>query len=94
MDPLLKLFSLSLGNGFVPLVCHTVVMPFHNGGPTTYLRSYTPIILCLICKAMEWFIADLINDIINLNRLDSKQFGFVKGRSCPVNLKHFFERVT
>ena len=87
--PLKILFDKSLENGEVPSDWkRAIVVPIFKKGGKDLSQNYRPVSLtCIICKIMERLIRDKMMEFLTSTMLLSdKQFGFVPGRSCTLQL--------
>ena len=87
--PLKILFDKSLENGEVPSDWkRAIVVPIFKKGGKDLSQNYHPVSLtCIICKIMERLIRDKMMEFLTSTMLLSdKQFGFVPGRSCTLQL--------
>ena len=86
---LTKLFNLSFRNSQLPDEWITsVVSVLFKKGSKKQVENYRPISLtCIVCKILESIIKDHIMTYFIRNNLFSvNQFGFLKGRSCVLQL--------
>ena len=87
--PLQIIFNESLLLGVVPDAWKKAhISPIHKKGNKADPNNYRPIALTSIaCKVMEHIVRGRIIEHINCNNLfDSRQHGFISGRSCFTNL--------
>ena len=96
-EPIKMLFDKSLTQGQLPSDWKdAIVVPIFKKGRRDMTQNYRPVSLtCVICKILEKFIRDVLLDHLMKNRLISeKQFGFVPGRSCTLQLLRCVESWT
>jgi hypothetical protein len=87
--PLLRIFSMSLEHGVLPLDWKTAdIAPIYKGGQKHAPNSFRPISLtCVCCKILERIIkSSLVHFLESNNLLSNAQFGFRQNRSCVMNL--------
>ena len=87
--PISILFNLSLEHGEVPAEWkHAQVTPIFKKGDKTSPNNYRPVSLtCILCKVLESFIRDSIQDHMeSLNLYSDCQHGFRTARSCTSQL--------
>ena len=89
LTPLYLLFKESLKTGKIPQQWKdaTVVAIFKKGSKRL-ASNYRPISLtCIICKILESIIRDqMLEFFMQNNKISDKQFGFLPGRSCTLQL--------
>ena len=89
LTPLYLLFKESLKTGKIPQQWKdaTVVAIFKKGSKRL-ASNYRPISLtCIICKILESIIRDqMLEFFMQNNKISDKQFGFLLGRSCTLQL--------
>ena len=89
LTPLYLLFKESLKSGKIPQQWKdaTVVAIFKKGSKRL-ASNYRPISLtCIICKILESIIRDqMLEFFLQNNKISDKQFGFLPGRSCTLQL--------
>ena len=91
------LFEKSLTNGELPQDWKkAVVVPIYKKGRRDCPENYRPVSLTsVVCKLMESAIRDnMLDHLITNNLLTDKQFGFVPGRSCGLQLLLCLEKWT
>lgn len=89
VEPLLRLFNLSLSIGSVPDEWRMAfVIPLFKKGDRSLSSNYRPISLtCVICKVLERIIcAYLLNYLLTHGFVSNNQFGFLKRRSTILSL--------
>ena len=87
--PLSRLFNESLSQGVLPDQWrHSVISVLHKKGKKDVVENYRPISLtCILCKVMESIVRDYIMSYFIENNLFSNyQYGFIKNRSCTLQL--------
>ena len=87
--PLKLLFDKSLNTGKVPRDWKdATVVPIYKKGKRDLAENYRPVSLtCVVSKIMEKFIKQAIMDhLLSQGLLSDKQYGFVPGRSCTLQL--------
>ena len=92
--PLMIIFKTSIKLKELPREWkHANVSVIHKKGAKTSPKNYRPVSLtCIICKTLESIIRDEIVDHMKTNKLFSpKQFGFIAGRSCVLQLLHVLD---
>lgn len=89
VEPLYALFCESLKQGVIPNQWkEAIVVPIFKKGSKKNPGNYRPISLTsVVCKILESIIRDQLLDylIIN-NHISPKQFGFLPGKSCQLQL--------
>ena len=97
IDPLEKIFKLSLNTGECPTDWRSAnVTPIHKKGDRIDPSNYIPdSITNQVCKILELMVRKLILEHIDENNiLRYKQHGFSEGRSCLTNLLEIMESWT
>jgi hypothetical protein len=95
--PLLRIFHTSLNEGRVPEDWKSAnVTAIFKKGKKEEAGNYRPVSLTsCVCKVLEALIKDhIVEHLEYYNLINDSQFGFVKGRSCMLNLLVFLEAVT
>lgn len=91
LEPLYLLFKASAHQGLIPNKWReaTVVAIFKKGSKSNP-SNYRPISLTsVICKLFESIVRDQLLDFcLENNKLSAKQFGFLPGKSCCLQLLH------
>ena len=93
--PISKIFNLSYNTGSIPTDWKTAnVVPIHKKDDKSKVINYRPISLTsLVMKVFERILYDeLLVRIID--KIDPRQHGFLKNKSCNTNLLSFTESVT
>ena len=87
--PLTTIFRKSLDTGELPVDWRTGnVTPIFKSGDRSDPGNYRPVSLTAIsCKVLESFVRDaLLDHFVSNNLLSERQFGFLPGRSCALQL--------
>uniref|UniRef100_A0A8C3HCP4 BRCA1 associated RING domain 1 n=1 Tax=Chrysemys picta bellii TaxID=8478 RepID=A0A8C3HCP4_CHRPI len=95
--PLAIIFNESVNSGVVPLDWRIAnVVPIFKKGKKSDPGNYRPVSLTsVVCKVLEKILKEkLVEDLEVNGKCDKLQHGFMKGRSCQMNLISFFEKVT
>ena len=86
VESLTNLFRVCAESGHIPEIWRTanITALFKNGSKTDPL-NYRPVLLtCIISKIYEQIIKSSIIHFIN-NKINRRQHGFIKGKSCLTN---------
>ena len=95
--PLATVFNLSLEEGVVPLEWKEAnIIPLFKKGSRNKSENYRPVSLTSeICKLLERLIKDhLVDFLVKYKLINPSQHGFLKARSCLINILCFLEDVT
>lgn len=87
--PLQTIFEVSYRTGSIPAIWKTAnVVPIFKKGDPSNPENYRPISLtCASCRIMESIINDsIISHLQNYNLIFDNQFGFLKNKSCALQL--------
>ena len=88
-EALAEIFTASLKQGRIPSDWkEAIIVPIYKKGRRDMPENYRPVSLtCVISKVMEKIIRDaLVSFFIDNGILSERQFGFVPGRSCTLQL--------
>ena len=93
--PLSILFHKSYSSGSLPLDWKLAnVVPVHKKGSKSDVQNYRPISLTsLVVKVMERIVRDELMQKCN-NLLDSRQHGFLPGKSCSTQLIEYCDSLS
>ena len=89
VTPVTLIFQASIDNSSIPTIWkEATVTAIHKKGSKTNPNNYRPISLtCVICKILESIVREQILDfLINNNKISDCQFGFMSGKSCSLQL--------
>ena len=93
--PLARVFNLSLKEGVVPFEWKEAnVIPLFKKGSRNKSENYRPVSLTsVICKLLERLIKDhMVDFLVKHKLLNSSQHGFLKARSCLINMLCFWKK--
>ena len=93
--PLAKLFILSLEEGIVPSEWKEGnITPLFKKGSRNKPENYIPVSLkSVVCKLLETLIRDhMVEFLVKHKLINTFQHGFLKARSCLINLLFFLLR--
>ena len=96
-QPLAKLFNLSLEEGIVPSEWKEAnITTLFKKGSRNKPEHYRPVSLTsVVCKLLETLIRDhMVEFLVKHKLINTSQHGFLKARSCLINLLCFFEEIT
>ena len=93
-EPLSIIFKLVYNTGILPSQWRLAnVVPVFKKGEKNDVQNYRPISLtCLITKVMERIVYDELLHL-TLNKIDSRQHGFLNNKSCSTNMISFVESI-
>ena len=95
--PLAKVFNLSIEEGIVPSEWKEAnITPLFKKGSRNKPENYRPVSLkSVVCKLLETLIRDhMVEFLVKHKLINTSQHGFLKARSCLINLLFFFEEIT
>ena len=96
VKPLSIIYNTSLRTGILPsdwLKAH--VSAVFKKGDRALPNNYRPTSLtCILCKVLESLLRDAIINHLSNNKLFSKQFGFIPGRSTSLQLLTMLDTIT
>ena len=95
--PLANLFNLSLEEGIVPSEWKEAnITPLFKKGSRKKPENYRPVSLTsVVCKLLETLIRDhTVEFLVKHKLINTSQYGFLKARSCLINLLCFLEEIT
>ena len=93
-EPLSIIFKLVYNTGILPSQWKLAnVVPVFKKGEKNDVQNYRPISLtCLITKVTERIVYDELLHL-TLNKIDSRQHGFLNNKSCSTNMISFVESI-
>ena len=95
-EPVTHLFQLSIDQGYLPSEWKLhLITPIHKSGDKSIISNYRPIsLLCIISKVLEKLILNHTINYLSTKIINTKQFGFLKGKSAIQQLLIFLEDIT